>query len=113
MTVRRRRRIDAPKRWATRSRSSMRTALLVGKVRVVERSDAFVIPTAEQNAAQLGSCRSRTARQNQGGISKVDERDFATVLDAPPTPERGGQTRLPTMGDLGRRDVAAHDVHCR
>ena len=37
----------------------MRTALLVGKVRVVERRDAFVIPTAEQNAAQLGSCRSR------------------------------------------------------
>jgi len=61
----------------------MRT-LLVGKVGIVDVRDRCLVGAAQQDASQLGASRINAAGEDQRGVTEIDERNFAAVLDTPP-----------------------------
>ncbi len=70
--------------------------LLVEEVRIDNGSKAVFV-SVRQHAPQFTSSRSDAARNDQRSTAKVDESDFAALLDSPPTAQIGRQARLPSM----------------
>jgi hypothetical protein len=87
----------------------MRT-LLVGKVGVVEVGDRRLVAAAQQDASQLSAGRICTARQNQGGVTKIDKCNFAAILDPPAVPQVCGKTGLATVRYPRRRYLCSHTL---
>jgi hypothetical protein len=72
--------------------------LLVGQVKIVDVGEALGVALA-QDPAHLPPGHIESARNDERGVSEVDEPDFATLLDSPPVAEVGGEAGLATMGD--------------
>jgi hypothetical protein len=71
-------------------------SLLVDEVRIGNRREALLVALRQHAPQFTSSCRD-TTRDDERGVTEVDESDFATLLDSPPTAQFGGQIRLASM----------------
>ena len=76
--------------------------LLIGQVWVLDAGEAGLVAVSE-HMAEFAACRLHAARDDQGGITEIDDPYFAAVFDAPPVAKLGRQIGLATVGHLGRR----------
>jgi len=70
--------------------------LLVYEARISSSGEAVFV-TVRQHTPQFTPSRGHAARNDQRGITEVDESDFAALLNSPPAAQIGGQVRLPSM----------------
>ena len=81
----------APRRCATSSRSSI-SALLVGKVWIVEPGYRFLIGAAQEHTTQLLARGFDPPRKEQRRVTQVDEGDLAALLNPPAMAQSGRET---------------------
>lgn len=87
-------------RRSSRTTTSAATArLLVYEVRISNGSKALFVPIG-QHAPQFAPSRGHAARNDQRGISEIDEPDFTTLVDPPTMPQLCGEAGLPSMRHL-------------
>ena len=84
------------------------SALLVGKVGIVESRYGCVIRAAQQHTTKLLARGFDPPREQQRRITKVDEGDLTALLDPPAMTQSRRKAGLSSMGNLRRRYLRSH-----